>query len=217
MGKATAICLGAVAATCWLAVAGLSAAPALAVQETTICISEHAATQACPVAERYAPRVYEASGEAVILASPIEVKCGMAIVFKTTSSTGQPLTANITSLTLTGCVDHHTGTCTSSSVMHLPFVGEASWTGSDIGKFNVVSGGTGVPEFKLVCGTTCTYKASPMPMVWIGGPFPATPLQPPLLNAELNLTRVAGTCVATAQFGTSMNFTSPTELYVEHT
>lgn len=215
MSKAMAVCLGTVAATSCLAAGALLATPALAFTETTICETEHAATQMCPASERFPARAYEASGEAVVFASPIEAKCGMAIVFKTNSSTGQPLTGTITSLTLTGCIDH--GSACTSSVSHVPFTEKTEWTGSDIGKFNVFSGGGGPPEFKFICSTTCTYEASPMPMVWIGGPFPSTPLQPPLLNAELSLTLVAGSCVGTASFGTSMKFTSPTQLYVEHT
>jgi hypothetical protein len=105
---------------------------------------------------------FKLTGALVVTCTSSEIKA------KTTSSAGQPLTAEMTQLTLGGCGS----TCAAVEATNLPYSSNFEATGGGNGTVTVQSKGSGDPTIKTtncVFGITCSFKSSKVSLGFTGG------------------------------------------------
>lgn len=196
--------LGLAAAAALAAMALLGAGSASA---TTLC-SANEEECASPLASGTV--IKAESADVVFVTNLQNITCsGSKLEGKTTAASGEPLTAQITGLTLTGCKTASGASCTHTT-LSLPWAAAFEATGGGNGALTLSSGGSGNPGWTYVCGLVmnCTVS-TPEATLSVEGGEPAT-----LRAEEVELESSGGNCPAGQRVSATYTVTSPNPLFV---
>lgn len=207
MNQLKAFGLAAIAATALLAILGSGTASA-----TQLCKTP---STPCPSGNTYGSGTLVSASlttatEAVLNTNIDTVKCNSSAVQMTTTSaggTGVGLTASITGLTFTGCIDSFGTSCTVKSV-NLPYASQFFNGGSSATLQITSTSGAGA---SVVCGSVinCTFTTKDAVLDVEGATTPPT-----ATATKVTLSRSGGFCPSTSTWSAKYTFIAPTPMMV---
>lgn len=196
MKRMKAFWVGGVVVAAMMAMAvGASSASA---STTKLCkIEPFPSGSPCPAVDVYP------SGTSITIAGEFSLSgltsCLMKYVFKTTSSSGSPLEAEVTPFSITSCSGGDTVTADG-----IPWFLKITVTGTGPNGTSKMVRSSGTPEFEVSNGSTCVYGAN-IPQKIIGGAVVET-------GSPVTLPRLAGGCAASTEL--TMGGTSTPSFWV---
>jgi hypothetical protein len=202
--KLFVLAAGAAMALMALAGAGTASATALCNANEVTCSAGHTYAIGTNI-----HAVLEEGQTAQLSGGPVSDTCEESTMTIKTTKAGTPLISSISQLTFNSC------DCTTTTSVHLPFLGAWARTTTGNGTITASTGGTGNPGLTVTCaGLHCVYESASASMVITGG-NPATIS----LNLGLNLNTGLSDflCIFGGQASLKANYdvTSPTPLFVE--
>jgi hypothetical protein len=197
--------LAAVAAMAVMAFVGAGTASA-----TTVCATGGSPQAGCPAGKgEYDGAINATSTNPLLTNSITNVTCEhSATTIDPATSTGTPISGEVTALSFSGNCKTASGTACTVEVLNLPYPGTVESLGG--GKSDlIVKDPTGAGA-KVVCGflINCTFTTKEATLTMTNGsPSTAT-------ASKIVLTRSGGFCPATAEWDATYSVTSPSGLTV---